>query len=81
LRSDQERSGRSKEIIGEISLQQDNKTEEVTTSIEELALYNMLLSEAICEILADKGILDRVEVTEHIKKLKSETKVNLQRPN
>jgi hypothetical protein len=62
-------------------MQQDNKTGEVTTSIEELALYNILLSEAIYEILADKGILDRAEVTERIKKLKAETKVNLRRPN
>jgi hypothetical protein len=62
-------------------MQQDNETGEVTTSIEELALYNMLLSEAICEILADKGILDRAEVTECIKKLKAGTKVNLRRPN
>lgn len=62
-------------------MHQDNKTGEVTTSIEELAVYNMLLTEAIYEILADKGILSRAEVTERIKKLKSETKVNLKRPN
>jgi hypothetical protein len=62
-------------------MEQDNKTGDVTTSIEELAVYNMLLSEAIYEILADKGILSRAEVTERIKKLKSETKVNLKRPN
>jgi hypothetical protein len=41
----------------------------------------MLLSEAIFEILADKGILQRAEVTERIKKLKNETKVKLIRPN
>jgi len=57
------------------------KTGEVTTTIEELAVYNMLLSEAIYELLADKGIVTRAEVTERIKKLKSETKVNLRRPN
>jgi hypothetical protein len=62
-------------------MQQDDKTGEVTTSIEELAIYNMLLSEAIYEILADKGIFSRAEVTERIQKLKSETKVNLKRPN
>lgn len=59
----------------------DAKTGEVTASIEELAVYNMLLSEAIYELLADKGVLSRAEVTERIKKLKSETKVNLRRPN
>jgi hypothetical protein len=62
-------------------MNQDDKTGEVTTSTEELAVYNMLLSEAIYELLVDKGVLTRVEVTERIKKLKSETKVNLRPPN
>jgi hypothetical protein len=53
----------------------------VTTTIEELAVYNMLLTEAIYELLADKGIVTRAEVTERIKKLRSETKVNLRRAN
>src|ERR1035441_3008091 len=64
-----------------IRMEQDDKTGEVTTSIEELALYNMLLTEAIYELLADKGVLNRAEVTERIKKLKRETKVNLRPPN
>jgi len=62
-------------------MQHDEKTGEVTSSIEELAIYNMLLSEALFEILADKGLITRAEVTERIKKLKSETKINLSRPN
>lgn len=62
-------------------MDQNDKTGEVTTSIEELALYNMVLTEAIYELLADKGVLNRAEVTERIKKLKSETKINLRRPN
>ena len=62
-------------------MDQNDKTGEVTTSIEELAVYNMLLSEAIYEILADKGIVTKSEVTERIKKLKMETKINLRRPN
>lgn len=59
----------------------DAKTGGVTASIEELAVYNMLLSEALYELLADKGVVTRAEVTERIKKLKTETKVNLRRPN
>jgi hypothetical protein len=59
----------------------ESKDGNVTASIEELAVYNMLLSEAIFEILADKGVLNRAEVTERIKKLKRETKVNLRPPN
>ena len=62
-------------------MNQDDKTGEVTTSIEELTVYNMLLSEAIYELLADKGIVTKGEVTERIKKLKTETKINLRRPN
>ena len=62
-------------------MEQNDKTGEVTTSIEELAVYNMLLSEAIYELLADKGVLNRNEVTERIKKLKSETTVKLRPPN
>jgi hypothetical protein len=63
--------------LGELPMKQSNRTGEVTTSIEELAIYNMLFY----EILADKGILDQAKVTERIKKLKSETKLNIQRPN
>jgi hypothetical protein len=59
----------------------DNKTGEVRSSIEELAIYNMLLSKAIYEILADKGILSRAEVIDQIKEIKTETKVNLRPPN
>jgi hypothetical protein len=62
-------------------MEHDDRTGEVTTSIEELAIYNMLLSEALFEILADKGHVTRAEVTERIKRMKSETKVNLRRPN
>ena len=36
---------------------------------------------AIFELLAEKGILTKDEVTDRIKKLKTETKVNLRRPN
>ena len=62
-------------------MNQNDKTGVVTTSIEELAIYNMVLTEAIYELLADKGVLNRAEVTERIKKLKNETRVNLKRPN
>jgi len=62
-------------------MEQNDKTGEVTTSIEELAVYNMLLTEAIYELLADKGFVTKSEVTERIKKLKSETKLNLRPPN
>jgi hypothetical protein len=56
-------------------MEQDDKSGKVTATIQEIAQYNMLLTEAIFELLAEKGILTGVEVKERIKKLKSETKL------
>ncbi len=39
----------------------------------------MLLTEAIFELLAEKGVLDGEEVKQRIEKLKKETKISLQR--
>ena len=50
-------------------------------SIEEVAIRGMALSEALYEILADKGVLTGERVLELIKKLKSEIKANVSRPN
>ncbi len=60
-------------------MQADPSTGKVTATVEELALYNMLLTEAIFELLAEKGVLDGEEVKRRIEKLKKETKMNLQR--
>lgn len=57
----------------------DSKEGNVTTSVEMIAYQNMLLTEAIFEILAEKNILTGVEVMERIKKLKAETKMNFAR--
>lgn len=57
----------------------DTKEGKVTASIEELATYNMLLTEAIYELLADKGIFSKEEVMERVRKLKTETTVNFRR--
>jgi len=51
------------------------------TSIEEIAIYGRALTEALYEILADKGILTGENIIERIKKLKNEIKVNLSFPN
>ena len=45
----------------------------VTASIEEISHYNMLLTEAIFELLAEKHLLTGVEVKQRIEKLKAET--------
>jgi hypothetical protein len=41
----------------------------------------MLLTDALYEVLADKGIVSGDRVIERIKKLKSEIKVNARGPN
>ena len=56
-------------------MEQDNKSGKVTASVEEVARYNMVLTEAIFEILAEKGILTGVEVKERAQKLAAETQL------
>ncbi len=60
-------------------MQADPGSGKVTAAVEELALYNMLLTEAIFELLAEKGLLTGEEVKQRIEKLKKETRVILQR--
>ncbi len=67
--------------LPEILMKQDDKKDQASSSIEETALQGMALTEALYEILADKGILTGERVIERIKTLKSEIKVNLSRPN
>jgi hypothetical protein len=62
-------------------MQQDNKTGELTASIAETAIYTMLLSQALFEILEEKGLVTRAEVVERMKKLESETTNRLWRSN
>jgi len=57
----------------------DSKEGNVTASVEMIAYQNMLLTEAIFEILAEKNILTGVEVLERIRKLKAEAKLNFPR--
>jgi hypothetical protein len=56
-------------------MEQDEKTGRVTATIQEIAHYNMMLTEAIFELLAEKGILTGVEVKERVQKLKAETRL------
>jgi hypothetical protein len=59
----------------------DDKNVKTPNSIEEIASRGALITDALYEILADKGVLTGEQVIERIKKLKSETKANLSRPN
>jgi hypothetical protein len=54
-------------------MKHDNKNSKMTASMEEVAYYNMFLTEAMFELLAEKGILTGAEVLERVKKLKKET--------
>jgi hypothetical protein len=60
-------------------MEQDDKTGKVTATIHEIAHYNMLLTEAIFELLAEKGILTGAEVRDRVTKLKSETALQFRR--
>ena len=53
-----------------------SKGGKVTASVKELAQYSILMTEAIFELLAEKGLLTGEEVKERIKKLKAETTIN-----
>lgn len=59
-------------------MEQNDKTGKVTATLQEVAYYNMFLTEAIFELLAEKAILTGEEVKERVKKLKSETTLRFQ---
>jgi len=52
---------------------------DVTASVAETAIYSMLLSQAIFEILEEKGLVTRAEVTERMNKLENEAARNMRR--
>lgn len=54
-------------------MKQDKKTGTVTATIQEITYYNMFLTEALFELLAERGVLTGEEVLKRVKKLKSET--------
>jgi hypothetical protein len=62
-------------------MEQNDKTGELTASIAETAIYTMHLSQALFEILEEKGLVTRAEVTERMKKLESETTNRMWRSN
>jgi hypothetical protein len=57
----------------------ESKEGRVTASVEEITTYNMLLTEAIYEVLADMGIVSKEEVMERVRKPKEETTVHFRR--
>jgi hypothetical protein len=61
-------------------MERHDKNGQIPDSIEDIAVRGMAISEALYEILADKGLLTQMEVIARIRKLKAEIKTN-QRPS
>jgi hypothetical protein len=55
-------------------MKENSKSGRVTASFEEVALSSMVLAEALIQLLVEKGVLNRDEVMERVKKVKSETR-------
>jgi len=60
-------------------MQTDPKTGRVTATVDELAVYNMLLLQAVMELLIERGMLENGEVRERVKKLRDEITVELRK--
>ncbi len=63
-------------MIKALGAKKNPKAERVSANFEQLALSNMLLTEAIFELLAEKGWLTGAEVLERIEKLRNETRLS-----
>lgn len=50
----------------------------VKASVETMAYYNMILTEAIFELLEEKGLRTRAQVNKRMKRPKQETKLSFQ---
>ena len=48
----------------------------VTASVEAVAHYNLLLTQAMFEVLEARGLLTRAEVSDRLEKIKVETRLN-----
>jgi hypothetical protein len=56
----------------------DFKIGNVTASVEAVAHYDLLLTQAMFEALEAKGLLTKAEVSERLQKLRAETTLNFQ---
>jgi hypothetical protein len=54
------------------------ETRKVKASVESVAYYNMILTEAIFQLLEEKGLLTRQQVKDRMEQLKVETKLSFQ---
>jgi hypothetical protein len=56
----------------------ESKDPKVKASVKTMAYYNMVLTEAIVQLLEEKGLLTRQEVKDRIDRLKAETQLSFQ---
>jgi hypothetical protein len=54
----------------------ESKDPKVKATVKTMAYYNMILTEAIFQLLEQKGLLTRQEVRDRMEKLKAETKLS-----
>jgi hypothetical protein len=54
----------------------ESKDPKVKATVKTMAYYNMILTEAIFQLLEQKGLLTRQEVKDRVEKLKTETKLS-----
>jgi hypothetical protein len=57
------------------------KPGEVTASIDEIAVYNMVFTQAMFEVLVASGVLDGQAVRDKIAQIKKETQIKIKRVN
>jgi hypothetical protein len=65
----------------ENSVDQNDKNVQVPESIKEVAIRGMTMSEALYELLTDKGVLTQMEVIARTRNLTTAIKVNFQQPS
>jgi hypothetical protein len=61
-------------------MDQNDKAEKLTASIAESAIYTELFSQALFEILEEKGFVTRAEVTARMDKLSNQTVTRMTLP-
>lgn len=60
-------------------MKEDPQSGRMTVSFEELAYSNMLVGEALVQLLIEKGLMERGEIEARVIKLREETKVNFRK--
>lgn len=62
-------------------MKEDPKTGRMTVSFEELAYSNMVVVEALVQLLTEKGVLTREEIAARVVQVKGQTNVNFRKPS